>query len=264
MIPERSRRGFLLAVATTLASGCGSNTPSNSTPSATPTGTATATPSATPSETPTPVESTSSDRGPVGSAPIPDAPDQYTYATMGADDAPLTVDYYGNWKCPYCKRFSARGLVELVREYVRPGRIRVRFRTLTYKPDDDGELEVWFGPDAVRLGKVGLALWNREPDAYWPFHETVMEQQGDPSTEWATFDRIEDLAASAGVTDWSAIERDASDSRYETLLRRTARTAADAGIGLTPTLDINGQAVQPIGRDGFKRRTVFDTIDSEL
>jgi protein-disulfide isomerase len=235
---QTSRRAFLAsaATATGLLAGCSSNTEVT---------------------TPAPDD-------PVASAAIPDAPDEYQYATMGASDAPLTVDYYGNWKCPYCGQFSKNGLGRIVTEYVQPGDVKLRFRALTYLQNDDGEWQVWLGEDAARASEVGLAVWNAQPEAYWPFHETVMGSQGNERTEWATFDALEAMATSAGVENWSEIEQAANTEQYRERLLETSRDASRAGISGTPTLDVDGQVVSAITRDGFNEGAVFAVIDEKV
>ncbi|MFT4922124.1 MAG: protein-disulfide isomerase [Haloarculaceae archaeon] len=264
MASMSSRREFLLT-ATTVAgvvSGCSSDP--TETMSSERSQTTTRAPKSGQKTSKASVETTPIDRGPVARAPIPDAPDAYTYTTMGSSDASLTVEYYGNWKCPYCQQFSTNGLVEIVREYVKSGQIRLQFRTLAYTRNDANEWEVWPGEDAARIGEVGLGIWETDPAASWPFHETVVENQGDPGSEWATFDRLETLARRAGMEQWAPVERRASEKQFRPRLLQTARTAEANGISSTPTLNVDGRVLVPIDQDGFIEKTVFEAIDEQM
>jgi len=63
------------------------------------------------------------DTGAVTTAPIPDSPGDFRYATMGSADADVMVTYFGSWKCPYCAQFSTEMLSQLVTDYVEPGQL---------------------------------------------------------------------------------------------------------------------------------------------
>src|SRR3954454_24409449 len=46
---------------------------------------------------------------------------------LGRDDAPVTVVEYGDLQCPYCAAWSRQALPALIRDYVRPGKVRLVF-----------------------------------------------------------------------------------------------------------------------------------------
>ena len=128
---------------------------------------------------------TGGDAGAVATAPIPDSPSEFRYATMGSADADVTVTYFGSWKCPYCAQFGTGMLSQLVMDYVEPGTIALEFRNLAYFGGDP-----FLGPDAPAAGQAGLAVWNTDPASYWAFHEYVFRNQPPESDQWATTERL--------------------------------------------------------------------------
>ncbi|MFB6140323.1 MAG: thioredoxin domain-containing protein [Halosimplex sp.] len=200
-----------------------------------------------PDETPT---------GPVATAPVPDAPGEYTYATMGSADAPVRAVYYGNWKCPYCSNFSTGSLGDVVGDYVEPGDVALTFRCLAYVGG-----EPFLGKDAPRAARAGLAVWNVDPATYWRYHEYVMTNQPAESKEWATVDTLVGMAKKAGVSDPDAVRSAVTSGKYASPVRKTARRASRLGLRGTPALVVGDRAVNPL--DAERTRAVLDgAIDS--
>lgn len=173
---------------------------------------------------------------------------------MGTGNADATVTYFGSWKCPYCAQFSTGFLSTLVTDYVKPGQIALKFRNLAYiggKP--------FLGPDAPAAARAGLAVWNDDPESYWPYHEYVFRNQPPESKRWATADTLTSFAQEAGVTDPSVVRTAIQENKYEDALRATSDAVADAGVSGTPTLLVDGTTVSPFKKDRT-RRLIEETI----
>lgn len=198
------------------------------------------------------------DAGNVATAPIPESPSEYRYATMGSADADAIVTYFGSWKCPYCARFSTGMLSQLVTDYVEPGAIVLEFRDLAYIGGGP-----FLGPDAPAAGQAGLAVWNAEPASYWPFHEFVFQNQPPESDQWATAERLVEFAQSAGVSETEPIRTAVQENQYEDALRATSSAAEENGVNATPTLLIDGTTINPLGNEDRTRQLIEDAAGSK-
>lgn len=183
--------------------------------------------------------------------------DEYEYATMGRDQAETTITYFGNYKCPFCARFTTGFLKDLRRDYVATGDLAIQYRNLSYI---DGT--PFLGPDAVTAGHAGLAVYHNEPAVYWDYHDYVYENQGPESQEWATTETLTDYASNAGVSDPSVIETAIDESRYEEALQASDAAAQDAGIRGTPALVIDGTVLNPLADQTQTRTAIEDAISS--
>lgn len=200
-----------------------------------------------------PTDSTGGSGG-VANAPVPAAPDEYRYAmTATADSAPV-VTYFGSWKCPYCAQFSTGFLAQIVTDYVQPGEIALEFRDLAYING-----EPFLGPDAPAAGRAGLAVWNTDPDSYWPYHEYVFRNQPPESDRWATADNLVAFARESGVSDPGAVRTAVQENEYEDSLQATTDAATGVGIQGTPTLVVNGTTVSPFDEEKT-RRLIGDAV----
>ena len=199
----------------------------------------------------------SGENGVVATAPVPASPNEFQYARLGTAGAEVTVTYFGSWKCPYCAQFSTGMLSQLVTDYVEPGDITLEFRDLAYIGG-----EPFLGPDAPAAGQAGLAVWNDEPASYWTFHEYIFKNQPPESEQWATADRLVELARSAGVSATEEIRTAIQENQYEDALRATGRAASDNGVDSTPTLLVDGTTVAPLGNEERTRRLIESAIGS--
>src|SRR5205807_9810713 len=50
--------------------------------------------------------------------------------TLGRPNAPVTMQYFGDLQCPVCKSFTEGALQPLIQNYVRPGILKIEFRSL--------------------------------------------------------------------------------------------------------------------------------------
>lgn len=190
----------------------------------------------------------------VTNAPLPSNPGEYKYAVMGKSDAPVTVTYYGNWKCPYCADFSSGFLKTLVSDYVQPGDIQIEYRCLAYF---DGQ--PFLGPDAPRAGRAGLAVWNLDPEKYWTFHEYIFKHQPPESQRWATTDALVGAMEAVGVSGVGQARKWLNGDKFQSALEKTADRASQLGISGTPHLVVDGSVVSP-----FKKQQTRQAIENAL
>jgi protein-disulfide isomerase len=180
--------------------------------------------------------------------------DDYEYARIGADDATATITYFGSYKCPHCASFNAGMFSELLTEYVEPGELAIVYRNLSYFGGG-----TFLGSDAPAPGHAGLAVYNNEPDVYLDYHDLIFERQ-DSGGQW-TADRLAELADEVGMSDPGIVRTAVTERQYIDALEATDRAARDSGVDATPTLLIDGTAVQP--SPGNVRPAIDDLIASQ-
>jgi protein-disulfide isomerase len=103
--------------------------------------------------------------------------------TLGSPDAPVTLVEYADLQCPFCARWARGAFPELVRDYVRTGRVRMVFRGLAF-----------LGPES----EIGLraALAAGEQGRLWDVVHHLYANQGPENGGWLT----DDLLARIGGT----------------------------------------------------------------
>jgi protein-disulfide isomerase len=92
---------------------------------------------------------------------------------LGDPKAPATLVELADLQCPFCAQFARDALPGLLREWVRPGRLRLDLRLVSV-----------IGPDSRRAARLAgaAALQNR----LWPFAELFFLNQGAENSGYVT------------------------------------------------------------------------------
>jgi protein-disulfide isomerase len=112
---------------------------------------------------------------------------------LGDARAPVTLTEFADLQCPFCAAFARDTLPALVRDEVRPGRLRIVFAPLTF-----------IGPDSRRGAEMALAVGGQ--NRLWPFVSLFYANQRDENTGYVTDAFLAALAdATVGVQPASAL-----------------------------------------------------------
>jgi len=160
----------------------------------------------------------------------------------GPKDALVTIVEWSDFQCPFCKRVEPT-LAQVATTYGND----VRF---VWK---DNPLP--FHPRATPAAYVARAAFKSKGDkGFWDVHDALFESN--PKLEDAD---LKTIAEKFGL-DWSAIQKDIADKKYQEQLSASIDYASDLGARGTPAFFINGRKLsgaQPF--DNFKK-----LIDEQL
>ncbi|MGH2945966.1 MAG: DsbA family protein [Solirubrobacteraceae bacterium] len=142
--------------------------------------------------------------------------------SLGSPRAPVTLVEFADLQCPFCAQYARDALPRLVDRYVRPGRVRMQLRLLSF-----------IGPDSERAARVADAAALQ--DRLWAFSELFLRNQGAENSGYATEEFLRRLArATPGLRPRAALaERDST--RVDRLLARASQQALRLGVDSTPS-----------------------------
>jgi protein-disulfide isomerase len=106
--------------------------------------------------------------------------------TIGNANAPVTIAYWYDYQCPFCKQNEETVMTQIVKDYVDTGKIKIVFKDFQFLSED-----------SQRLGKVSRAVWDTDPSKFYQWHKSVYDNQGTENTGWATDAKI--LSITTGV-----------------------------------------------------------------
>jgi protein-disulfide isomerase len=162
---------------------------------------------------------------------------------LGHPDAPLTVTEFVDLQCPVCASAAEQTLPTLIRDYVRPGKVKLEARLLHF-----------LGPDSVKAARAAAAA--QRQDRLWPFLEAFYAAQGPENSGYVTDDFLQEVAAAAGT------DLDGVDSAYATRqLERANAEAGRLGVDGTPTFAVDGRI---LAADPLDPASVSAALDREL
>lgn len=155
---------------------------------------------------------------------------------LGEASAPVTIYYFADFQCPFCRRFELDGTMDRLRtNYIDTGGARLVFKDLPILGDDS-----WVAAEASQF------VWDRSPSSYWAWHRGLYEIQGPERSGWASADRI--VAYSSTVPGVDAVELKAAlDSRqYRNEVQADKTDGTVHGVQGTPTLVIGDRSVNAL------------------
>jgi protein-disulfide isomerase len=160
--------------------------------------------------------------------------DQQDGTTLGRADAPVTVDEYVDFQCPYCGQLARNLQPRIVSDFVATGKVRLVAHDLAFlgqgrSPDESTDAAV-AAACAARQGK------------YWPYHDYLFANQFAKEDSGAfSRDRLEAIAEAVGL-DRSAFDACFDDPAIRAQVAADTNAAFGKGINQTPTLYFNGKA----------------------
>lgn len=169
--------------------------------------------------------------------------------TLGAASAPVTLVQFEDMQCPICREYQEDGFSGVVDEYVRPGKVKLRFAGLAFLGSDSEKAL----SHVLAAGKQGKL---------WQYADALYANQGAENSGWVTDALLERLAGDVGL-DWARLQRDAASSEVKQEAQASAAEAARLQVPGTPSFFVqigNGQPyhVQPNSFAIGEFRTILD------
>jgi protein-disulfide isomerase len=150
---------------------------------------------------------------------------------LGNPKAPVTLQEFADLQCPICQAYTQDSMPTLVRDYVRPGKVRMVFHQLPI-----------LGPDSVRAAQVasGAALQNR----LWNFADLFYSNQGTENTGYVTPAFLAKITAGSGVNGAEALSQPPS-AAAKALLVSDQAMANRYGFNATPSFLLGKTGAPP-------------------
>jgi protein-disulfide isomerase len=168
---------------------------------------------------------------------------------LGSKDATVTMIQVEDLQCPICRAYQQEGFPDIVSEYVKPGKIKLRFVGIPII-GADSEKALFYVLAAGKQGKL------------WQYASALYANQGAENSGWVTENLLHEIADNLGL-DWNQLQQDASSSAVKKQAEAMAAEAAQRQVPGTPTffIQIGKQApyvVQPTSFSIESFRPIFD------
>lgn len=141
---------------------------------------------------------------------------------LGDPDAPVTLIEFVDLQCPFCAEYARGVLPTVIERYVRPGRVRLELRTLTF-----------IGPDSERA--AGFAAAAAQQNAMWPFVELFFRNQGPENSGYASDAFLRRVAGATPGLDADRAVAARDGAAAQRLLAEARQAAAKLGVTSTPS-----------------------------
>jgi protein-disulfide isomerase len=153
---------------------------------------------------------------------------------LGKPNAPVTLVQYVDLQCPYCASFDTQALPEVIKRYVRTGKVRLEQRTLRILGGDSSTAATWAAAAAQR---------NR----LFQFSGLFYRNQGEENTGYVTRAYLDKIARGAGL-DPAALAAASKSSQSGSAVVDAENEASQFGFDSTPSF--------ALGRTGGKLKAL--------
>ncbi|MCC6224082.1 MAG: thioredoxin domain-containing protein [Thermoleophilia bacterium] len=141
---------------------------------------------------------------------------------LGDPDAPVIMYEFVDLQCPFCQKASTAVLPELISDYVRPGKVRIQLRGLSF-----------IGPDSEKALRAVVAAGLQ--DKAWHVEHLLYEHQGDENDGWVTDQLLRDVGAAVAGLEVERMLDDMDSDAVDEAIGTSAGEAQAGGVRSTPT-----------------------------
>ena len=155
---------------------------------------------------------------------------------IGQANAPVTLAFWSDYQCPFCKAFEVGGvagittpaaLPDLITEYVDTGKLKIVFKDFPF-----------LGNDSITAAEYGRSIWKLYPDQFFAWRTAMFkaqDQEGDQGFgNAATIDTL--IRSQFPKMSDSAIQADIAKNKatYDAAMQADEQEGASFGIQGTP------------------------------
>ena len=177
---------------------------------------------------------------------------------LGKPGAPVTLVEYADLKCPICKEYTASAFPEIVRRYVRTGKVKMVFRAQHFVGEQENP------GDSLSAAQMAIAAGKQNQQ--WNFSDLFYANQQDELTRYVTPEFLRFIGSGVpGLDVNTALAQRTSPAVAAALAKDDAAFRA-AGFTGTPSFQLGktGGALQPLNVQSFDAASFSGPIDQLL
>ncbi len=155
---------------------------------------------------------------------------------IGQATAPVTIAFWSDFQCPFCKRFELDTLPQIITDYVNTGKVKVVFMDFPF-----------LGNDSIAGALYSRSVWKLYPDQYFAWRTAMYNAQDEEGDKgFGNAATIDKLDATITGLDAAKIAADvkANTTVYEAAIDADKAEAQKIGVNATPSFVIGTQLVQ--------------------
>jgi len=177
---------------------------------------------------------------------------------LGNPNAPATLTEFIDLQCPVCQLFESQQLPDIVKKYVRTGKLNIRMEPWEIRDFPGGPGDSARGQAAT----IAASLQNKG----FQFAELLYLNQGTENSGWLTEDVVGSAASSVDGSDPQRVLDELNSSGVKATVNEVDNQASRAGFNSTPTLLLNhrGQKAHVVARSLPDPGTLQSQIEAAI
>ena len=146
--------------------------------------------------------------------------------TLGAEGAPVTVEVWSDYQCPYCRQFAEGAQRELIRTEVVQGTVRLVHRDFAF-----------LGAESELAAQAADCAG--EQDRYFDYHDKLFAEQRGENRGTFSKDALKRFATQLGLA--PSFNACLDSGRYAADVKADRAAGSQKGVTATPTIFVNGK-----------------------
>ncbi len=186
----------------------------------------------------------------------PVAPFDAKFNAMGNPNAPVKIEEFADFQCPYCKEFSDTTLKQIEDTYVKNGQVYFVSRSMgNFVSNNIG------GNNTESQDAAQAAYCAADQNKYWQYHDMLFANwQGENAGSFTT-KRLQAFAQALNLN-MNDFNSCLSSHKYQNQVTQDYDAGTKAGVNATPSFVINGKLV--VGALPFSDSTQQDDFKREI
>jgi protein-disulfide isomerase len=148
-------------------------------------------------------------------------------AYIGNAQAPVTIVYWTDFQCPFCKKIEMETMPNVVKNYVATNKVKIVFKDFQF-----------LGPDSMTAATYAHSIWKLYPAQYYAWREAMFAAQDAENAGFGNEASVKTLTQKVAGIDVQKVIKDVAQNRsaYETAVVADVQEAQQKGIRGTPAL----------------------------
>lgn len=149
---------------------------------------------------------------------------------LGAADAPVTVEEYSDFQCPYCRQAAETLLPPLKEQYIPNGQVRVVFHPVAF-----------LGQESLIAAEAALCA--QDQGQFWPYHDKLFASQAGENRGTFSSANLKRFARELGLNE-SEFNACLDGRRHQNEVLTSTREATSRGVQGTPSFFVNNTPIE--------------------
>ena len=162
--------------------------------------------------------------------------------SMGDPNAPLTVEVFSDYQCPYCGVYAQTVEPDFVKNYVDTGKVYYIFRPFNF-----------LGPESTYAAEAAYCAVDQGD--FWSFHDVLYHNMVGENTGAINDELLTNYAKAAGL-DEKAFAACLQSDKFVDQVEKDNNYANEAGVSATPSIKV--------GEEIVSFRDLVTTVDKAL
>jgi protein-disulfide isomerase len=159
---------------------------------------------------------------------------------------------YGDYQCPFCKKFAIEDYPKLIQDYISQGKVKLEFRQFPVI----GSSANGYDQQGESFHAAEAALCAQDQGKFWQMHDLLYENSVGEFKGSFTLDRLKRIAAMIPDMDQTAFNSCLANGTHTQDILTQASQATAAGVNSTPSFVVGDQKVA--GADYNRLKGVID------